>query len=93
MYSPFWNPSCPQGGQFYACGNGTEFVGCCDNVNPCMESHGCSADDLRQTSFERSEYGKFKDQQCSYGDVSDDLAAEFHNTDQGTVLHLQNDTT
>ncbi|MBA7494612.1 hypothetical protein ES702_05189 [subsurface metagenome] len=70
MYAPAWDPYCPEGGRYYACGNGTKFVGCCDYTDPCVEPGGCSAGNLRQTSFPVAKYGTFSDQQCDAGLVS-----------------------
>lgn len=70
MYTPSWDAYCTLGGKYYACGNGTKFVGCCDYVNSCTSPAGCSAGNLRQTSFDPAKYGTFHDQQCSGGLVS-----------------------
>ncbi|EMF16674.1 uncharacterized protein SEPMUDRAFT_27757, partial [Sphaerulina musiva SO2202] len=56
--------SCPSGGTFYACGDGSKFTGCCGS-NPCTV--GCPAGWLEPTSFDTSQYGVFADQQCSTG--------------------------
>ncbi|PIB00906.1 hypothetical protein CB0940_01009 [Cercospora beticola] len=58
------NMSCPSGGQFYACGDGSRFVGCCAS-NPCAV--GCAAGNLVTTSFDTAQYGAIPDQQCSTG--------------------------
>ncbi|KAK5097321.1 hypothetical protein LTR70_003671 [Exophiala xenobiotica] len=76
--NPDFDPYCPSGGSWYACGNGTNFAGCCGEY-PCTES-GCSAGLLYDASFDASKYGTFSDQQCSDGQAtsgcpSDSLAA------------------
>ncbi|KAM3419250.1 hypothetical protein BST61_g5188 [Cercospora zeina] len=58
------NMSCPDGGQFYACGDGSRFVGCCAS-DPCAV--GCAAGNLETTSFDTAQYGAIPDQQCSTG--------------------------
>ena len=59
-----FQPSCPNGGDWYACDSGTHFVGCCAS-DPCTIT--CSDGDLRPASFDPSFYGKFPDQQCNTG--------------------------
>lgn len=61
---PDFDPYCPSGGSWYACGNGTQFAGCCGEY-PCID--GCSAGQLYSASFSESEYATFSDQQCSGG--------------------------
>ncbi|KAF2172933.1 hypothetical protein M409DRAFT_16886 [Zasmidium cellare ATCC 36951] len=58
------NMSCPSGGDFYACTEGSRFVGCCGR-NPC--ELGCAAGDLQPTSFEADQHGEIPDQSCSAG--------------------------
>ena len=59
-----FSPSCPSGGNWYACASGSNFVGCCAS-EPC--SNGCSAGNLAPASFDPNYYGKFPDQQCPKG--------------------------
>ena len=61
----FFKPSCPSGGNFYACETGTRFVGCCRR-QPC-DSVGCTAGTLEPASFGGKFHGLFPDQQCSSG--------------------------
>ncbi|KAI5370160.1 hypothetical protein Slin15195_G010380 [Septoria linicola] len=58
------NMTCSQGGEFYACGEGSRFVGCCAS-DPC--SVGCAAGNLKTTSFDTAQYGQIPDQHCSTG--------------------------
>ncbi|KAF1982573.1 hypothetical protein K402DRAFT_362713, partial [Aulographum hederae CBS 113979] len=61
------NITCPDGGSFYACTTGAQFVGCCAS-NPCTSAtNGCSAGLLRKMSFNPEQYGRIPDQQCSAG--------------------------
>lgn len=62
MSTLFFSPSCPSGGNFYACDVGANFVGCCKD-DPC-DDNGCSAGNLEPASFDSSQYGKFADQEC-----------------------------
>lgn len=57
--------SCPSGGQFYACGDGSRFVGCCQS-NPCG-STGCAAGNLKPASFDPASWGQIPDQRCNAG--------------------------
>ncbi|MCJ1387039.1 hypothetical protein MMC17_010168 [Xylographa soralifera] len=61
-----FDPSCPNGGSFFACDYGSMFVGCCTGDNPCGDA-GCSAGDLQPASFVASAYGTFADQLCNAG--------------------------
>lgn len=56
--------SCPAGGSFYACADGSNFVGCCGS-NPC--ANGCPAGLLEPAGFDPNQYGQFGDQQCDAG--------------------------
>ena len=56
--------SCPSGGSFYACADGSLFVGYCLN-NPCAD--GCSAGSLVLTSFDALRYNQILDQSCGAG--------------------------
>ncbi|KAH7063545.1 hypothetical protein B0J12DRAFT_172340 [Macrophomina phaseolina] len=60
-----FQPSCPNGGTWYSCGAGVQFVGCC-TADPCNEN-GCSAGNLRAASFNASYYGSFPDLECDSG--------------------------
>lgn len=60
----FFGPSCPSGGKFYACNQGSNFVGCC-NVEPCGQ--GCADGSLEPASFNIAFHGQFPDQQCPRG--------------------------
>lgn len=57
------NPSCPSGGQWFACTSGSLFVGCCTQTDACG-SNGCSAGNIKAASFNSAAYGQYKDQQC-----------------------------
>jgi hypothetical protein len=58
------NMSCPSGGTFWACGDGSRFVGCCAS-EPC--SVGCPAGNLKSSSFDASQYGKIPGkQECGH---------------------------
>ena len=59
-----FQPSCPSGGDFYACQSNTNFVGCCA-LQAC--THGCSDGNLEPASFNPSFEGRFHDQQCPTG--------------------------
>ncbi|KAK4635369.1 hypothetical protein CLAFUW4_00812 [Fulvia fulva] len=59
------NMSCPSGGDFYSCVEGSRFVGCC-GTNPCGAT-GCAAGDLVSTSFDADQHGEIPDQQCNSG--------------------------
>ena len=59
-----FGPYCPSGGDWYSCGYGSHFVGCCRS-QPCV--HDCPAGNLEPASFDTSYYGQFPDQQCSAG--------------------------
>ncbi|KAF2835269.1 hypothetical protein M501DRAFT_962692 [Patellaria atrata CBS 101060] len=61
---PF-SPTCPSGGDWYVCADGSSFLGCCTS-DPC--NRGCPSTDLRPASFDRNFFGEFHDQQCSSGD-------------------------
>jgi hypothetical protein len=56
---------CPNGGTFYACSQGSMFLGCCKS-DPC--SNGCGDGDLIPASFNVSYSGSFPDQFCPSGD-------------------------
>lgn len=59
-----FSPSCPSGGDWYACETGSKFVGCC-NSSPCV--NGCPDGNLAPASFDPAFYGKFNDQECPKG--------------------------
>lgn len=60
-----FQPTCPQGGKYYACPDSKfRFVGCC-KADACL--NGCSAGNLALLSFDASFKGKVQDQQCSSG--------------------------
>lgn len=63
--NPSFEPYCPFGGSWYACGNGAKFTGCCGE-DPCNDN-GCSAGQLYAASFQASNYGLFPDQECGAG--------------------------
>ncbi|KAF2192662.1 hypothetical protein K469DRAFT_621189 [Zopfia rhizophila CBS 207.26] len=56
--------SCSSGGQWYACGYGSYFVGCCGS-DPCKT--GCSKGNLQPASFDEDAYSKFPDANCPSG--------------------------
>jgi hypothetical protein len=57
--------SCPDGGEFYVCSEGGQFVGCCA-ANPCGTT-GCSAGNIRPAHFPANQYARFPDQLCDDG--------------------------
>ncbi|KAE9965411.1 hypothetical protein EG328_009663 [Venturia inaequalis] len=60
-----FNPTCPGGGLWYACGpSSSRFVGCCAQTNDPCSSVGCFPKNLRNTSFERAHYAQFSDGTC-----------------------------
>ena len=59
-----FGPYCPSGGDWYSCGYGSHFVGCCRS-QPCVND--CPAGTLEPASFDTSYYGQFPDQQCPAG--------------------------
>jgi hypothetical protein len=59
-----FDPSCPSGGNWYSCGYGSNFVGCCKS-QPC--DNDCPAGNLEPASFNINYYGQFPDQQCPKG--------------------------
>ena len=59
-----FGPYCPSGGDWYSCGYGSHFVGCCGS-QPC--DNDCPAGNLEPASFDTSYYGQFPDQQCPAG--------------------------
>ena len=59
-----FGPYCPSGGDWYSCGYGSHFVGCC-KTQPCVND--CPAGNLEPASFDISYYGQFPDQQCPEG--------------------------
>lgn len=61
---PFFQPSCPSGGNYYACDSETRFVGCCQN-EPCGD--GCRQGNLQPLSFEKEQYSNFPDLACDKG--------------------------
>ena len=61
-----FSPSCPSGGKWYACGTGSNFVGCCRS-EPC--ENGCPTGNLEPASFDPNWYGKFPDQECPSGSL------------------------
>jgi len=61
-----FGPYCPSGGDWYSCGYGSRFVGCCKS-QPCVND--CPAGNLEPASFDPSYYDKFPDQQCPKGSL------------------------
>lgn len=60
-----FNPTCPGGGLWYACGPYTSrFVGCCAQTNDPCSSVGCFPKNLRNTSFDITHYAQFSDGTC-----------------------------
>lgn len=58
---------CTSGGEYYACGSGSGFVGCCE-TDPC--TNGCGAGSLKSMSFDEHLYSEvFPDQECSSGSL------------------------
>lgn len=50
-----FQPSCPEGGAWVACGFGSRFLGCCLQASAaCL--NGCSTDDLKPASFLKDRY-------------------------------------
>ncbi|EME42115.1 hypothetical protein DOTSEDRAFT_154659 [Dothistroma septosporum NZE10] len=68
--------SCPSGGIFYACSEGSRFIGCC-TANPCG-SNGCPAGNLKATGMTASQYGHFPDEDC------DSTSAQFYSCNTTT---------
>lgn len=56
--------TCQAGGSFYACADGSRFVGCCRS-NPC--TNGCATGNIEPSSFDAAQYGQFPDLQCNAG--------------------------
>ncbi|KAK7534200.1 uncharacterized protein J3D65DRAFT_476924 [Phyllosticta citribraziliensis] len=56
---------CPDGGEWYSCGSGTKFVGCCTK-DPCNDV-GCGDGTLKKATFDSSKYGEFPDLSCNAG--------------------------
>ena len=67
-----FRPSCPSGGTWYACGSGSNFVGCCNSF-PC--DLGCPDGNLEPASFDPAFYGQFPDQDCPTGSTWHTCAA------------------
>ncbi|KAH7078201.1 hypothetical protein FB567DRAFT_129426 [Paraphoma chrysanthemicola] len=61
---PDFGPTCPSGGQWWACSTGTYFVGCCAR-NPC--SITCPQGDLYPAGFDPAYHAKFPDAECGSG--------------------------
>ncbi|OCK81126.1 hypothetical protein K432DRAFT_296233, partial [Lepidopterella palustris CBS 459.81] len=59
-----FDPSCPSGGDWYACGYGSSFVGCCTS-DPCKLD--CPDGNLKPASFNTAYYGKFPELSCQSG--------------------------
>ncbi|KAL8697931.1 MAG: hypothetical protein Q9201_006850 [Fulgogasparrea decipioides] len=61
-----FQPSCPQGGAWAACGFGSRFVGCClDASAACV--NGCSDEDLKPASFVKEHYLDITSSTCPEG--------------------------
>ncbi|KAL8981805.1 MAG: hypothetical protein Q9205_003518 [Flavoplaca limonia] len=61
-----FQPSCPQGGGFSACGYGSRFVGCClESSAACVD--GCSQENLKPASFVEQHYSNITKSQCPAG--------------------------
>lgn len=58
-------PSCKSGGNWFSCGYGSFFVGCCTISNACDKNVGCPAAYLKPASFEN--YTGIPDQSCPDG--------------------------
>ncbi|KAK7536606.1 hypothetical protein IWX49DRAFT_256603 [Phyllosticta citricarpa] len=56
---------CPDGGEWYSCGSGTKFVGCCTK-DPCNDV-GCGDGTLKKATFDSAKYGEFPDLSCNTG--------------------------
>jgi hypothetical protein len=56
-----FSSSCSSREEWYACGSGSRFVGCC-TTNPCTS--GCAQGNLRSVTFLPSEYATFPDASC-----------------------------
>ena len=61
-----FQPSCPAESNWYACGSGSLFVGCCTS-DPCANS--CPDDNLRPASFNSKFYGSIPNEQCPPGSL------------------------
>lgn len=61
------NITCPTGTSYFACADGSRFVGCCrTGSSPCAAT-GCAAGDLFPAAFDPNQYGNIGDQQCDSG--------------------------
>jgi hypothetical protein len=58
-----FDPTCPSGGSWYACGS--TFLGCCTS-NACSPN-GCSDGSLRPVAFDADQFQKFPDASCGSG--------------------------
>lgn len=63
-----FEPLCPRGSDYHACGS-TGFVGCCNvDVDPCVAGGSCNGDALRPMTFDKDQSSNaFTDQMCSTG--------------------------
>ncbi|KAI8937544.1 hypothetical protein NX059_005262 [Plenodomus lindquistii] len=57
-------PSCPSGGTWWACGQGTFYAGCCAR-DPCEIT--CAAGNIYPGAFDPAAYGTFPDATCGTG--------------------------
>ncbi|KAF1830159.1 hypothetical protein BDW02DRAFT_573300 [Decorospora gaudefroyi] len=64
--SSFFDFHCPTGGDWYACANGSNFVGCC-TTDPC--TNGCVQGNIRAGGYNISHHGEWPDASC--GSASD----------------------
>ncbi|QDS69251.1 hypothetical protein FKW77_001997 [Venturia effusa] len=65
QHEAIFNPTCPYGGQYYACPSTStsKFIGCCGGIIDCQL--GCSSDNLRATSFDTTQIDNFTDGICA----------------------------
>lgn len=61
-----FQPSCPAGGEFYACDYGSRFVGCCAS-KPCV--NGCDSSLLKPSSFQKEKYADIPGALCPGGSL------------------------
>lgn len=61
-----FQPSCPAGGEFYACDYGWRFVGCCTS-EPC--DNGCDGSHLKPSSFLKEKYADIPGALCPGGSL------------------------
>lgn len=56
--------ACPNGEPFYACDNGTRFLGCCAPQEADVCINGCRPDGLRAATFDQQYYSNITQNDC-----------------------------